>query len=151
VRQIVPRTHERKRLERLRRRPHEARLHRVTCGRDDLAFPNRDGVNPVPGLDNSVPAHLDHDRLRHARSLRPVAATVTEASRTRNPAVSVDTAPFWPWHPGRGMSRQACSTSGRIACGKHVPTTATTSTASIFSAGSPALPRKGNGGAWAFA
>ena len=34
---------------------------------DDRAVPHRDGVHAVHRLDDAVPAHLDDDRLRHAR------------------------------------------------------------------------------------
>src|SRR5437588_3357913 len=82
VRQVVSRADERKRLERFRRGTHEAGLRKVPGCRDDLAAANRDGMNPMHGLDHSVPAHFDDDRFRHGRSLRPVAATVTQLQQT---------------------------------------------------------------------
>ena len=74
VRQVVARAHERERLDGFdeERMKHVER--RVAGGRDDLASAHGDGVNEVPRLDDSVPAHLDDDRLAHAaRTIRALA------------------------------------------------------------------------------
>ena len=67
VRQVVAGPHERQRLERLGGGAHEARQRRVARRGHDLAAAHGDGVNPVHRLDDSVAAHLDDDRLAHAR------------------------------------------------------------------------------------
>ena len=66
--EVVARANERQRLERLRRGAHEADELRVAGARDDLAVAHRDGVDAVPRLDDSAPAHLDDDRLDHEQN-----------------------------------------------------------------------------------
>jgi hypothetical protein len=67
VRQVVASAHEGQRLQRLRGGAHEARQRRVTGGGDHLARADGDGMNAVRRFDDSAAAHLDDDRLAHAR------------------------------------------------------------------------------------
>jgi hypothetical protein len=67
VRQVVPGAHERQRLQRLRGGAHEARQRRVAGRCYHRARADRDRMDPVRRLDDSVAAHLDDDRLAHAR------------------------------------------------------------------------------------
>ena len=67
VRQVVAGSHQRKRLQRLGGGAHEARQRRVARRGHDFARADSDCVNPVHRLDSFVPAHLDDDRLAHAR------------------------------------------------------------------------------------
>src|SRR5207248_6582311 len=98
VRQVVAGAHEREGLQRLGAGAHEARQRRIARGRDDPARPDRDSMDAMRRLDDSVAAHLDDDRLAHAREpyvplrmvggfgmvgiCRPVTATTTRP-RTR--------------------------------------------------------------------
>ena len=65
LREVVARAHERQCLDRFRGGAHEADELRVAGARDDLAAAHRDSMYAVPRLDDSVPAHLDDDRLAH--------------------------------------------------------------------------------------
>ena len=64
---VVARAHERERLERLRGGAHEARQRRVARRRHHLVAADGHRVNSVHRFDHPVPAHLDDDRLAHAR------------------------------------------------------------------------------------
>ena len=63
--EVGPRTDDRQRLDRLRRRPHERDEPAVARFRDDSAVPDRDRVDGVPSLDDVPAADGYRDRLSH--------------------------------------------------------------------------------------
>ena len=65
--EVVARTDERQRLQRLRGGPHEADEIGVAGARDDLAATHRDGMHAMPCLDDSVPSDIHDDGFAHKR------------------------------------------------------------------------------------
>jgi hypothetical protein len=65
--QVVARSHERQRLDRLRRAAHEAGKPAVAGLPDDRAVANGDGVHAMPRLERPVPMLLDDERF-HRRA-----------------------------------------------------------------------------------
>ena len=70
--EIGPRADEREHLDRLRGRPEEDDLPRITGLGNDLAVPDGDGMDGVRRLDDAPSHHLDLDRIRHSRETTPV-------------------------------------------------------------------------------
>ena len=61
--EVGPRTHDGKRLQRLRGRPEERDQARVAGGELDPTVPDRHRVHDVQRLDHLASRHLDDDRL----------------------------------------------------------------------------------------
>src|SRR5262249_21319167 len=133
--EVVARPGQRQRLERLRRRAHEAHEPGIAGLGDHRPVANRHRVHAMPGLDNRAPAYLDDYRV-HLR------AEPTSGSCNRDECVT--TSPGrWPSPrlfaivttclTSPAMSLLACSTSTRTACGPRPGSFVTTSTASDFS------------------